>query len=142
MPKLGVFLKNLPLMSVVILMFAVPASAEQPPSVLRQKVAMATLTEIPGYSLTSVTVELEPETTIGPHTHSGFVFAYVLEGTIRSQLNDDIAIDYHVGDSWVEPSGTLHRLTQNPSQTQNAKILAVFVAETDSALTFPAQELK
>ena len=26
MPKLGVFLKNLPLMSVVILMFAVPAS--------------------------------------------------------------------------------------------------------------------
>ena len=112
-------------------------SAETLPgsSIARQVLAQAALQENPGYSLTAVTVELEPGTTIDAHTHSGFVFAYVLEGTIRSKLNAGEAIDYQAGESWVEPSGTLHALTQNPSRTEAAKFLAVFVAETDSRLT-------
>ena len=138
MAKLRILKSMLPLTIMTNMVLAEPAATEPMPNVFRQKVAMATLQENPGYSLTAVIVELEPDTTIGPHSHSGFVFAYVLEGTVRSQLNDGVEIEYQAGDSWIEPSGTLHKLTRNPSQTKKAKFIAVFVAEANSTLTTPA----
>ena len=133
------FLSMVLLLTFIINMIAVTAVGnEQPKNVSRQKVTAAALQEIPGYNLTAVTVQLEPGTTVDPHRHGGFVFVYVLEGTIRSRLDDDVEINYQVGDSWVEPPGTLHRLTRNPSKTTTAKFLAVFVAEADSILTSSA----
>lgn len=98
-------------------------------------VSMTQLANVPGHSLTAVAVELAPGVVSPSHTHAGFVFVYVLEGTVRSQLNQGEAVDYVAGESWVEPPGTVHTLTQNPSMTEATKILAVFVAKDGEKLT-------
>jgi hypothetical protein len=40
-----------------------------------------------------------------PHRHpaSGYVFAYVLSGTIRSQVEGEPVCVYSAGESWIEP---------------------------------------
>ncbi len=72
-----------------------------------------------------------------PHRHPGFVLAYVLAGTVRSRLGDGPAVDYRPGQSWVEPPGTLHSLTENPSGTEPASLLAVWVGEDGAKLVVP-----
>ncbi len=89
----------------------------------------------PGRSLTAVVVELAPGAKAASHRHAGIVFAYVLEGTVRSQLNGGEVIDYRAGQSWVEPPGAEHTLTENPSQTLPARLLAVFIAPRGARLT-------
>jgi quercetin dioxygenase-like cupin family protein len=109
--------------------------AEPATDVSRQLVGAEALPNVPGHKLTAVTIELGPGISVPSHVHDGFVFVYVLEGSIRSQLDDAEAIDYRSGDSWVEPPGTIHALTQNPSKTDIAKILAIFVAREGAQLT-------
>ena len=55
------------------------------------------LPNLPGYSLTAVVVQLAPGACVPSHHHAGFVFACVLSGTVRSQLNDGPAVDYRIG---------------------------------------------
>jgi quercetin dioxygenase-like cupin family protein len=93
------------------------------------------LPDNPERSLTAVIVELAPGATAARHHHAGIVFAYVIEGTVRSQLNNGKVIEYRTGEYWVEPPGTEHILTQNPSRTLPARLLAVFVAPTGAQLT-------
>ncbi len=120
---------------ITYLLASVAMSAEPSTGVSRQMVGAEALPNVPGHNLTAVTVELLPGTSIPSHVHDGFVFVYVLEGTVRSQLDAAEAIDYHAGDSWAEPPGTIHSLTQNPSETGVAKILAIFVAREGAQLT-------
>ncbi len=101
----------------------------------RQLIAAEALANVPGYKLTAVTVVIEPGVVSPAHRHGGFVFVYVLEGTVRSQLNDGDVVEFKAGQSWVEPPGTLHSLAQNPSDTEKAKILVVFIAKEDETLT-------
>lgn len=63
------------------------------------------LTNDPGRSLTAVLVELAPGAKAASHRHTGIVFAYVLEGTVLSQLNSGEVIEYRIEQSWVEPPG-------------------------------------
>ena len=70
-----------------------------------------------------------------PHHHAGFVFVYVLAGTVESKLNDEPSKRFAVGETWVEPPGTLHASMSNPSKTEPARILAVFVAPDGAQLT-------
>ncbi len=93
------------------------------------------MSNIPEHNLTAVTVQLEPGVTVPTHAHSGFVFVFVLEGTIVSQLNNNEIVEYKAGESWVEPPNTIHSLTKNPSQTAKVKLLAIFVAKEDAKLT-------
>ena len=105
--------------------------------VTHRPVATERLPNVPGHSLTAVVVDFAPGGLSPPHRHPGFVFAYVLSGTIRSQLGDGPAVDYRAGQSWVEPPGTLHSLTQNPSPTEAASLLAVWVNENGAELLVP-----
>jgi quercetin dioxygenase-like cupin family protein len=93
------------------------------------------LPNVPGNKLTAVEVELAPGAKAPPHHHAGFVFAYVVSGTVRSQLNRGRVQDYVAGQSWVEPPGTEHTLTENPSTSTPASLLAVFVAPDGAELT-------
>jgi quercetin dioxygenase-like cupin family protein len=110
-------------------------SGEKPGGVSHTPVTAQTLPDDPGRSLTAVVVELAPGAASPSHHHAGLVFAYVLEGTVRSQINDGEVIEYHAGQYWIEPPGVKHTLTQNPSRTQPARLLAVFVAPTGAQLT-------
>ncbi|MET3521881.1 cupin domain-containing protein [Mesorhizobium abyssinicae] len=90
------------------------------------------LPNVPGKSMRAVLVEYEPGGTSAGHTHpkSAFIFATVLEGAIRSQVNDGPVTTYRAGESFSEFPGDHHGVSENASATEPAKLLAVFVVDT------------
>jgi quercetin dioxygenase-like cupin family protein len=95
---------------------------------------------IPGKSVVALLVDYTPGGASAPHAHSksAFVFAYVLSGEIESQVNDEPKRVYRAGESWYETPGSIHRVSRNASTTAPAKLLAVFVVDTDEKdLTTP-----
>ena len=91
------------------------------------------LPNVPGKSMKGVLVEYQPGGSNPAHTHpkSAFIYATVLEGAIRSKVNDGPEKVYHVGESWAEVPGDHHVVSANASDTQPARLLAVFVVDTD-----------
>jgi hypothetical protein len=62
----------------------------------------------------------------------------VLEGEIRSQVNDGPVTTYKAGQSFSELPGDRHGVSANASETKPAKLLAVFVVDTnETELTIP-----
>lgn len=96
------------------------------------------LPDIPGKSVTTVLVDFPPRAYSPLHRHPGAVTAYVLQGTVRSQLAGRPAGSFVVGQTWFEPPGTVHLFAENTSATEPARLLAVFIANTDCGpLTIP-----
>ncbi|AWW42006.1 cupin [Streptomyces sp. AS58] len=96
------------------------------------------LPNIKGKSFTSATVDFPPNGHAVPHRHGdAFVYAYVLEGTFRSQLEGQPVETYKEGEYWVEPPGAYHVLTENTSETEPGKLLVVFVSNTGDELKVP-----
>ncbi len=72
------------------------------------------------------------------HAKSAFIYIYVLKGAVRSQVNDEPAKIYHEGDSWYEAPGAHHKVSENVSSTEPAKLLAVFLVDSgNEQLTIP-----
>jgi quercetin dioxygenase-like cupin family protein len=97
-----------------------------------------TIPNIPGKSVVAQEVSYPPGGGDAAHHHavSAFIMAYVLSGTIRSQVEGEPERIYHMGETWYEDPGAHHVLAENASNTQPAKILAVFVVDTnDTSLT-------
>ncbi|EKZ99776.1 hypothetical protein D769_08527 [Cupriavidus sp. HMR-1] len=93
---------------------------------------------IPGKSLVAVEVLYPPGGASHPHTHakSAFIYAYVLSGTIVSKVNDAPEHTYKAGEAFFEEPGSRHPVSRNASKTEPARLLAVFVVDTDDkALT-------
>jgi quercetin dioxygenase-like cupin family protein len=93
---------------------------------------------LPGKSLVAVEVEYPPGAASVPHVHAktAFIYAYVVSGAIESKVNDGPTRIYRAGESWSEPPGASHSVSRNASKTKPAKLLAVFVVDTDDkALT-------
>ena len=90
------------------------------------------LPNVPGKSLRAVLVEYGPDGASPSHRHpaSAFIYARVLEGAIRSKVNDAPERTYQAGESWTELPGDHHQVSQNASTTAPAKLLAVFVVDT------------
>jgi len=98
------------------------------------------LPNVPGKSIKGVLVEYGPGGYSRGHTHakSAFIYATVLEGAIRSQINDGPVTTYKAGQSFSELPGDRHKVSANASETQLAKLLAVFVVDTnETELTIP-----
>jgi quercetin dioxygenase-like cupin family protein len=91
------------------------------------------LPNVPGKSIRGVLVEYGPGGYSAGHTHprSAFIYATVLEGEIRSQVNDGPVTTYKAGESFTELPGDRHGVSANASETQPAKLLAVFVVDTN-----------
>ena len=87
---------------------------------------------VPGKSIKGVLVEYAPGGSSPPHIHakSAFIYATVLEGEIKSQVNDGPVKIYHTGENWSENPGDHHGVSANASATKPARILAVFVVDT------------
>jgi quercetin dioxygenase-like cupin family protein len=93
------------------------------------------LPNVKGKSFTAAVVNFPPGARALPHRHGeAFVFAYVLEGSVRSQVQGHPAKTYHKGDTWTERPGAHHLVTANTSTTRPAKLLVTFVAPTGASL--------
>lgn len=99
------------------------------------------LSNVPGKSVKGVLVEYEPGGINASHTHapSAHIYATVLEGAVLNQLNGGPVRKFRAGENFTELSGDFHNISANASQTEPAKLLAVFVVDTDDViLTTPA----
>ncbi|EJJ24767.1 cupin domain-containing protein [Rhizobium sp. CF142] len=98
------------------------------------------LPNVPGKSMRGVLVEYGPGGYNPAHTHakSAFIYATVIEGEIRSKVNDGKEKVFKTGENWIEVPGDHHLVSANASKTKPAKILAVFVVDTkETELTTP-----
>ena len=96
-----------------------------------------------GKSMVAVIVSYPPGGKSPAHHHaqSAFIYAYVLSGAIRSQVGDEPAKVYRVGEGFYEVPGSHHRISENASDKEPASLLAVFVVDTnDNPLTTPDQK--
>lgn len=100
------------------------------------------LPNVPGKSMRGVLVEYGPGGGSPAHTHpkSAFIYATVLEGAIRSSVNGAPERVYTVGENFYEEPGSLHEVSANASNTEPARLLAVFVLDTgEQELTTPTK---
>ena len=88
---------------------------------------------IPGKSLIANEVNYGPGDATPAHTHdmSAFILAYVVSGAIESKVNDGEPRIYHAGESFTESPGAIHAICRNASATEPAKMLVVFVVDTN-----------
>ena len=102
--------------------------------------AEAVIPNVPGKRLVSRIVDYPPGGKSVSHHHapSAFIYAYVLSGSVRSQVNDEPARVYRAGETWFESPGAYHRVSENASQTEPARLLAVLIVDlAEKELTIP-----
>ena len=121
--------------SLALALLALPVVAAEPGAQV-QVVNMAPLPNVPGKSITGVLVTYAPGGRSPAHHHAGSVMAFVLTGAIRSENSaTGPARVYQAGESFFEPPGSEHLVSENASATEPASLLAVFVADDGAELT-------
>ena len=109
-----------------------PADAQSQAKVARSE----KLPNVPGKSVTAVVVTFPPGTKSPKHHHAGSVLVYVLAGEVRSENSaTGPAKVYKAGETFFEPAGSAHLVSENVSTTEPATILAVFIADDGATLT-------
>ncbi len=112
-----------------------PAVTSEVPSETLTPLIEQALPNAPGKTFTSAIVDFPPGARAVPHRHGqAFVYAYVLEGSVRSSVDDNPVSTYRAGENWVEQPGAHHPLTENVSTTDPAKLLVIFVSNTGDSL--------
>jgi len=100
---------------------------------LRDTVTVAAdepIPNLPGKRLVTHIVDYPPGASSVPHRHgSAFIYAYVLSGAIRSQVDDEPVRVYQPGETWFERPGSHHRVSENASDTESARLLAVLIVD-------------
>jgi quercetin dioxygenase-like cupin family protein len=133
----------IPALAATFVLGASPAVAQEREQV--RSVFEHALPNVQGKRMVAVVVTYPPGGKSVAHRHaaSAFIYAYVLSGTIRSQVDDDPAKIYQVGEGFYEMPGSHHRISENASETEPASLLAVFVVDSkDEALTMPDSATK
>ena len=87
------------------------------------------LPDMPGKEGLVETVVLSPGEVVPAHRHNADVFAYVLEGSIITQLKGGKPLMVHAGEVFYESPADIHVASRNASKTQAAKLLVFFVKE-------------
>jgi len=109
-----------------------PAHAQSQAKVARSE----KLPNVPGKSVTAVVVTFPPGAKSPRHHHAGSVLVYVLSGEVRSENSaTGPAKVYKAGETFFEPAGSAHLVSENVSATEPATILAVFIADDGATLT-------
>jgi quercetin dioxygenase-like cupin family protein len=90
-----------------------------------------------GWEITVNHVDYPPGRVGQPHQHRGFLFAYVLEGSVVAQVIGEGVSDevrtYRVGEMFYEPIGSTHQVSRNASDTQPARLLAINLARKEAS---------
>ena len=88
-----------------------------------------------GWEITVSHVDYPPGRVGQPHQHRGFLFAYVLEGSVIAQvIGEGVSNEvrtYKAGEMFYEPIGSTHQVSSNASQTQPARLLAINLARKE-----------
>jgi quercetin dioxygenase-like cupin family protein len=116
-------------------------AADEPRPVGVKPVFSEVLPNVPGKRLSVVQVTYQPGAKSASHAHAGSVYAFVLSGKIRSEVSTSgPAKVYEAGEGFFEPPGSVHRVSENASDTKAASLLAIFVADDGAQLTRGVKE--
>ncbi|HJT26980.1 MAG TPA: cupin domain-containing protein [Pyrinomonadaceae bacterium] len=85
------------------------------------------LPDVPGKEGMIETVDFAPGEASKAHRHNADVFAYVLEGSIITQLKGGSPQTVSAGEVFYESPTDIHTVTRNASDTQPAKLLVFYV---------------
>jgi quercetin dioxygenase-like cupin family protein len=77
-------------------------------------------------------VTFKPGQNDSSHRHAGPVFGYVLEGEYEHAINDEPVKTYKAGETFYEPSGSVHRVARNPNAKTKTRLLAVILHSRDA----------
>jgi quercetin dioxygenase-like cupin family protein len=69
------------------------------------------------------------------HLHALGVAAFVVSGSIASQVGDGPERIYRAGEAWWEPPGAVHRVSRNASTSEPATLLAIYIVPKDASPT-------
>ena len=69
------------------------------------------------------------------HRHPGELFVYVQTGAIEYQKDDEPPELYESGSVLYEPPYSLHTLFRNPSETEEARLVLIYIATKGKPLT-------
>ena len=95
------------------------------------------LPNVPGKSIKGVLVEYGPGGYSPGHTHpkSAFIYATVLEGAIRSQVNDGPVTTYEAGQSFSEMPGDRHAVSATAGRVSTIRPTSPASRAATAALT-------
>ncbi|SDP08787.1 Cupin domain protein [Pseudomonas arsenicoxydans] len=97
------------------------------------------LQNVPGKKALMIEVDYKPGQSSIAHKHEGTAMAYVLSGSITSQVKGEKAITYKAGEFWYEPAGSEHLVSKNASKTKPAKLLVFMVLSPDEKVLIPLE---
>jgi quercetin dioxygenase-like cupin family protein len=92
--------------------------------------------------ITTVEVNYGPGESSLPHRHPCPVVGYVLQGTLRMQVQGEPTETYTAGQSFYEAPNGIHLVSANASSSAPAKFLAYFVCDSEVPLSAPVPESK
>src|SRR5215467_12766465 len=115
-----------------VLMSAAAGRAAASDAVVAQLMARD-LIGTPGKEVMMETVEYAPGGKSPPHSHHAQVFVYVLEGSLRMQVQGSPAVTLGPGGTFYESPDDVHIVSENASPTKPAKFLVVMVKDKKSA---------
>jgi quercetin dioxygenase-like cupin family protein len=93
------------------------------------------LAGVPGKEAVMLTVEYPPGGSSSAHRHDANVFVYVLEGTLRMQVDGEAAVTLTAGETFYENPDDVHRVSANASTTEPVKFLVVMIKEKGKPAT-------
>ena len=93
----------------------------------------------PAKTILVATVTYAPGQASTPHKHPGSIFAYVVEGSVESQLEGAPSRIYRTGEAWYEPPGAHHVISRNASKTMPAKLLVFAVTSGHEPIKEPLE---
>ena len=108
---------------------ATDAALSSRPATQVRRLSCEPLPDVPGKAVTTALVTFPPGAYTPAHRHPGSVAAYVVSGSITSQMSGTPPQIYPAGATWFEPAGALHMFAENVSTSDTAELLAVFVTD-------------
>ncbi len=93
------------------------------------------LPDVPGKEALIERVLIAPGEAVPAHRHNADVFAYVLEGSIITQVQGGKPQTVHAGEVFYESPTDVHLGSRNARATQPATLLVFFVKKIDAPPT-------
>jgi peroxiredoxin/quercetin dioxygenase-like cupin family protein len=97
------------------------------------------LPPLDGKEVVMLTVDVPPGGASPPHRHNGYVYVYVLEGSMVMKTREGPETTLLPGQHFVERPQDVHVVSRNPSATAPARFLAVIIKDAGAPITVAAQ---
>ncbi len=110
----------------------------QPEPMKRTVLLMTDLAGMEGKEAILALAEIAPGAATGKHTHPGYEFAYVLEGSGSLEIEGKPSIPLKTGAAIYQPPMQVHRGVNN-SPTAPLKIFSVYIVEKGHPLAVPVK---